>query len=419
MNITRREWQNYTQRLKGLSDRAARLIEEYIAKNSLSDMDALIRYAVLVCDKYSEAAGALSAEMYDETVAAENKFRPPADPVLPPSYGEVAKAMNGVHKHSMNPAEYGGAVGRLVKRTGADTSLMNALRDGAEFAWVPNGDTCAFCMTLASNGWQRMSKKALKNGHAEHIHPNCDCTYAIRVDGKSSVEGYDPEEYRRLYYGAEGDTPQARINYMRRQQYAAEPEKYRAKARMAYLERSHKGANRESEIARSIIDSADYSRRISRIDGSRAVTNAIASEGRRMLKHRSGTLYEDLTFVSLDTGEYITRTDYDAVRAVVPSDKMIQFIARSEPYRTICVHNHPGSTVPSAADIKAIKARKNAYGVVLCHNGRIYKYSRRGAFNEAAYDAAVAKLDKTKYTKNDISAFVREVESAGALIEII
>lgn len=27
--------------------------------------------------------------------------------------------------------------------------LKNALRDGAEFAWVSNGDTCAFCMTLA------------------------------------------------------------------------------------------------------------------------------------------------------------------------------------------------------------------------------------------------------------------------------
>ena len=45
--------------------------------------------------------------------------------------------------------------------------LKNALRDGAEFAWVPNGDTCAFCMTLASRGWQRASKRAIKNGHAE------------------------------------------------------------------------------------------------------------------------------------------------------------------------------------------------------------------------------------------------------------
>lgn len=72
-----------------------------------------------------------------------------------------------------------------------------------------------------------MSKKALKNGHAEHIHSNCDCTYAIRFDGSTTIEGYDPEEYKAKYDAAEGDTPQERINYMRRQQYA---EKKRAKA---------------------------------------------------------------------------------------------------------------------------------------------------------------------------------------------
>ena len=53
--------------------------------------------------------------------------------------------------------------------------LKNAVRDGAEWAWVPHGDTCPFCITLASNGWQKASRKVLKGGHAEHIHANCDC----------------------------------------------------------------------------------------------------------------------------------------------------------------------------------------------------------------------------------------------------
>lgn len=50
-------------------------------------------------------------------------------------------------------------VSRLVKRAGADTTLKNAQRDGAEFAWVPHGDSCAFCLTLASRGWQRASQR--------------------------------------------------------------------------------------------------------------------------------------------------------------------------------------------------------------------------------------------------------------------
>lgn len=63
-------------------------------------------------------------------------------------------------------------------------------------------DTCAFCITLASRGWQHASEAALKGGHAEHIHVNCDCEYVIRFDGYSTVAGYDPEKYLHQYRAA-------------------------------------------------------------------------------------------------------------------------------------------------------------------------------------------------------------------------
>ena len=93
----------------------------------------------------------------------------------------------------------------LSFQVGADTTLKNAERDGAQFAWVPHGDTCAFCIALASRGWQYKSKKAMRNGHAEHIHAHCDCEYAVRFDGKSTVAGYDPDKYLEEYYDANGD----------------------------------------------------------------------------------------------------------------------------------------------------------------------------------------------------------------------
>ena len=76
-------------------------------------------------------------------------------------------------------------------------------------------DTCAFCITLASRGWQHASKAALRGGHAEHIHANCDCEYAIRFDGYSTVAGYDPEKYLRQYRDAGSD-----VKAMRRMDYA-------------------------------------------------------------------------------------------------------------------------------------------------------------------------------------------------------
>ena len=76
-------------------------------------------------------------------------------------------------------------------------------------------DTCAFCITLASRGWQHASEAALRGGHAEHIHANCDCEYAIRFDGYSSVAGYDLEKYLHQYRAAGSN-----VKAMRRMDYA-------------------------------------------------------------------------------------------------------------------------------------------------------------------------------------------------------
>ena len=108
----------------------------------------------------------------------------------------------------------------MVKQCAADTTLQNAERDGAEFAWIPNGDSCAFCEMLASRGWQRISKRSLKDGHAEHIHANCKCEYAIRFDSKTNYKGYNPDKYKEEFENAEGDTWEEKLNSIRRERYA-------------------------------------------------------------------------------------------------------------------------------------------------------------------------------------------------------
>ncbi len=189
-------------------------MQEWVSKNGLDDGKALLDYAYALATHYGEAIGALACQMYEETAAAQNVTVAAAEAAATPDYGEVAKAVNGAKKQSVKLIS--SAVGRLVKQVGADTTLKNAQRDGAQFAWIPHGDTCAFCLTLASRGWQYMSKNALKNGHAEHIHANCDCEYSVRFDGSSTVEGYDPDKYLEMYNNAEGSTPNEKINSMRR-----------------------------------------------------------------------------------------------------------------------------------------------------------------------------------------------------------
>ena len=229
MKITEKTWVEYITRLARLNETADQKMAEYIAKYGTADTDALIEYAYALVQKYGEGSAELACQMYDAIAAASAAGVPPAVPAAPATYGETARMVDATM--GSLPMLQGG-VSRLVKQAGADTTLKNAIRDGAEWAWVPHGDTCPFCITLASNGWQPASRKALKGDHAQHIHAHCDCEYAIRFDSRTTVAGYDPDKYLEQYYAYGGD-----INAMRRAQYAKNKDFINAQKRAAYAAR--------------------------------------------------------------------------------------------------------------------------------------------------------------------------------------
>ena len=243
MQITEKAWLEYITKMSQISQKAADLMQSWVQKNGLENDKALLDYAYALSQHYGQAIGALSCQMYEATAAAQGVIVPTAEVADLPDYGEVAKAVKGTKKQS--PNNIPGTLARLVKQVGADTTLKNAERDGAQFAWVPHGDTCAFCITLASRGWQYKSKKAMRNGHAEHIHAHCDCEYAVRFDGKSTVAGYDPDKYLEEYYDANGD-----INEMRRKRYAQNKDAINARKRELY---ASKKAEKLEKLRRSDI----------------------------------------------------------------------------------------------------------------------------------------------------------------------
>lgn len=236
MEIPKSDWERYIKKLSAINKKAADLMRGWIEANGYDSIEELIYWANGLTQKYGEAAATLACEMYDSIAAASGVIVPASVPASVVPEGYVAKAVRETLNKS--PATVPNVVGRMVKQAGADTMLQNAQRDGAQFAWIPSGDTCAFCITLASRGWQYMSKKALKNGHAEHIHSNCNCEYAVRFDEKSGVAGYDPKKYEDMYYGADGNTPQEKINALRREMYAENKDKINAQKRAAYKEQN-------------------------------------------------------------------------------------------------------------------------------------------------------------------------------------
>ena len=230
MQITTRTWNNYIARLSRLNEAAGQKMREYIRLHGTENTEQLISYAYAVITRYGEGSAELACQMYDALAEAEGMLLPAAEPAATASYGEVARMVHATK--DQNPENLPSGVSRLVKRAGADTTLHNAVRDGAQWAWVPHGDTCPFCITLASRGWQTASQKLLKNGHAEHIHSNCDCEFAVRFHSGTSVAGYDPEKYLRQYRAAGSD-----VNAMRRIDYAARKDAINAQKRAAYAAR--------------------------------------------------------------------------------------------------------------------------------------------------------------------------------------
>lgn len=240
MKISSKTWQNYIKRLAKINARAAGDVVSYMVNHDVSTSEgtkALIDYANAVSTKYGEAAAELSCQMYDAIATVSKAGVPAAEPAATATYGEIAKTIYGTLASTKNPDAIGAAVGRKVKLASVDTLQQNALRDGAEWAWIPAGDTCPFCLMLASNGWQKASKKAIKNGHASHIHNNCDCTYCVRFDHETTVEGYDPDALYDEYINA-GDTPKERLNSLRRENYAANKVFINAQKRINYARKT-------------------------------------------------------------------------------------------------------------------------------------------------------------------------------------
>lgn len=416
MQITTRTWNNYIARLSRLNEAAGQKMREYIRLHGTENTEQLISYAYAVITRYGEGSAELACQMYDALAEAEGVLLPAAEPAATASYGEVARMVHATK--DQNPENLPSGVSRLVKRAGADTTLHNAVRDGAEWAWVPHGDTCPFCITLASRGWQTASQKLLKNGHAEHIHSNCDCEFAVRFHSGTSVAGYDPEKYLKQYRDAGSD-----VNAMRRIDYAARKDAINAQKRAAYAakkvntsERSYSGGVGSNKTDLDYINSAPYRAKFDSVSDNPALNQSIYKYCKAAVTHQSGGYYEDLSLLRMD-GSLYAQTSGRAENTTYYPEDLKSKVLKEKPYSLVSVHNHGTNVPPSGADFGSSGEKRYAFGIVACNNGTVYKYSTRNArpFASNFIDIKVDIYSKPPYNMGIIEAFqcaLRDAQNA-------
>lgn len=93
-----------------------------------------------------------------------------------------------------------------IRSTG-DANLWRDYERGlAKGKWcrVPVGDTCAWCMMLASNGaWYLSEESAKRTANGDKYHDHCDCIAVYHADAES-IRGYTKlYDYKRKYYAAD------------------------------------------------------------------------------------------------------------------------------------------------------------------------------------------------------------------------
>lgn len=197
MQISQNSWKKYSKRQEQIRNKAAAAMKSFIALNGIENRADVVAYANALITRYGEAAAAYACQMYDEIAEASKANVKPAEPAEISTYSQIAKAINGSLLQGVAGLMAVRVVERMVKQAGADTILQNAIRDGAEYAWIPDGGACPFCMGIGAEGWKRASQRIVNGGHAEHIHSSCNCEFAVRFDEKSNVNGYNPNDYKK------------------------------------------------------------------------------------------------------------------------------------------------------------------------------------------------------------------------------
>jgi proteasome lid subunit RPN8/RPN11 len=120
-------------------------------------------------------------------------------------------------------------------------------------------------------------------------------------------------------------------------------------------------------------ESETYLNRLFALEEKDDVIHSIINETKAVLRHRNNTKYEDLVFIDAG-GKVSKQTSYNVESAVSPTTEMLNMLNSNEEYTIIAIHNHPESGFMSYDDLYLAALRKYKYGLIIGHDGTIYKY---------------------------------------------
>jgi hypothetical protein len=160
------------------------------------------------------------------------------------------------------------------------------------------------------------------------------------------------------------------------------------------------GRDKETQINNSYIDSNQYRRKFDMMSENIETVKTLYQKSKEMLKHRAGTLFEDMYWIDDNTGLVIASiTNSTNPQKVEYPPSFVKALSKYE--NVISIHNHPHSYPPSIPDFNSALANNYKTAYVICHNGTIYGYRASEHISYTLFDKYTEKFMNFRYNEQD------------------
>lgn len=278
-----------------------------------------------------------------------------------------------------------------LARVQTEAQKQSFIRNGFdEYVYVActKGDVCPICKGLDDKHFK--VDDMMPGENAPPMHPNCHCSTAAYMDDKLYEEWLNSYKEHGLNF----------------EDWKASRESEESKKKYKYA---------DTVVKKLLLTSSEYRKKFNQVSGNSKVNRRAWNISKNMLSHRSGTKFEDLAFINVINGKYAVNKDYNVESKAKMNKPMKQLLEESESGTIIAIHNHPGSSAPSLADLMTCVKRGYNFGLVACHDGKVYKYwVDKNKFNSVNAGFALDRMETQGYDKE-----VRTwLEQAGVYLEV-
>lgn len=278
--------------------------------------------------------------------------------------------------------------------------------------------TCDWCRRLAGT---YDYADVRKTGHdVWKRHAYCDC----RIEYVSGTERYDVENFKKITKAenrekvaerkaVETSDDRAPEKIATRKALAGDGEEERARK---HLLRDHP----EIKVDWQTVHSPAYHEKFAQITDNETLNENLYKAAKEILNHRDGFMQEDLYLLDVETGKVVYKHTSATAKQSVSYTKKMRAVMRENAGRLVAIHNYPQGMPPSYPDINALHQKKQVLGIVVGHDGRVYKYQTNEGYSEiekGSYDLMLAKVrEEAQNYREEISDLEEQTKALEKLM---